>query len=156
MKGACGFGMCLIASGSEVGKPAEVFPYGTLVNIVDWDQEDSGLLTIATQGVQKFRIVSSAANAEGLLIAEVEMLPFEEKVPVPAEYRRLPELLKHALDQVGALLEYKDPDFEDAVWVSSRLIELLPMSVSERHDLVATVDPVERLSGLLGIIDSQL
>jgi len=42
-----GFGVCLIKAGAEVGDTAVPLAYGTLVDIVDWDQDDSGLLTIS-------------------------------------------------------------------------------------------------------------
>ena len=152
LKGDQLFGICLIADGAEVGTPAKTFAYGTLVKIVDWDQEDTGLLVIVAEGKQRFRIASSAANADGLLVGDVELLPAEHKVAIPAEYVELAELLRRALDQVGPLLEYTGVDFSDAVWVSSRLVELLPMTVSQRHELVAMSDSVERLSVLHGIV----
>lgn len=154
MKCDDGFGLCLISNGSEVGV-AETFACGTLVDIIDWDQEDSGLLVIVTRGVQRFRIVDSNANAEGLLTGEVELLPLDEKTAIPASYQSLADLLQRALEQVRPLLAYTESDFTDAGWVSSRLTELLPMPVADRHDLVALNDPIERLSVLLEIVEGQ-
>ncbi len=155
MKSGDGFGLCLISNGSEVGAAAETFACGTLVDIIDWDQEDSGLLVIVTRGVQRFRIIDSSANAEGLLTGEVELLPLDEKISIPANYQSLADLLQRALEQVRPLLAYTDSDFTDATWVSSRLTELLPMPVVDRHDLVAMNDPIERLSVLLEIVEGQ-
>ena len=103
---------------------------------------------IVTEGVQKFRIVSTRVASDNLLLGEVELLPLEKKTPVPAHLVHLAELLKQALHQVGPLVNYTDGDFDDAVWVSGRLVELMPMPAGLRHDLVALDDPVERLSVL--------
>lgn len=152
MKSDSGFGICLIASGTEVGAVAETFAYGTLVKIVDWSREDSGLLLIVTQGIQRFCITESTTNAAGLLVGEVEMLPLDKRIAIPSKYRELANLLQRALQQTGPLVDSTDSNFTDASWVSNRLIELLPMSAVERNDLVAMHDPLERLSVLQAII----
>ena len=149
------FGICLIEKGSEVGELSTPYPYGTRVHIVDWDVDDSGLLMIVTQGVQRFRTVDTSVTADGYLLGEVELLSVEQEAPVPPEYSGLAELLQRALENVGPLMEYKASDFTDAVWVSSRLVELLPMSAAERHDFVAIGDPLERLAMLQLYIDKQ-
>ena len=74
---------------------------------------------------------------------------------MPPEYSGLSQLLQRALENVGPLMEYKESDFADAVWVSSRLVELLPMSAAERHDFVSIGDPIERLAALQVLIDKQ-
>ena len=149
------FGICLIEKGSEVGKLSTPYPYGTRVHIIDWDVDDSGLLMIVTRGEQRFRTVDTSVTPDGYLLGEVELLSMEQETSVPPEYSGLAELLQRALENVGPLMEYKASDFTDAVWVSSRLVELLPMSASERHDFVAIGDPVERLAMLQLYIDKQ-
>ncbi len=155
LKGDSEFGICLIDSGSEVGSVATPYPFGTLVKIVDWDREDSGLLVIVVQGMQRFRIVSSAAAADMLLVGEVELLPMEKKIPVPVKYQGLSDLLKRAVDQLRPFLDHTDTDFSDASWLSCRLVELLPMSESARHELVAMEDPIERLAILHDYVEQK-
>lgn len=155
LKNETGFGVCLIASGGEVGPGAVTYPYGTLVKIVDWDRDESGLFTIVSCGEQRFRTVSTSVSDEGLLLGDVELLPLESNTPVPAEYAELAQLLQRALENVGPLMDYKDSDFADAVWVSNRLVELLPMSASLRHEFVSMGDCVERLAALQDIINKQ-
>ena len=155
LKAGTDFGICLIESGSEVGQLASPYPYGTRVQIVDWDLDDSGLLMIVTLGVQRFRTVGTVVTADGYLSGEVELLAIEEETAVPPCYSPLSQLLQRALENVGPLMEYKEADFADAVWVSNRLVELLPMSAAERHDFVSIGDPVERLAELQKYIDKQ-
>ena len=155
LKAGSDFGICLIETGSEVGQLASPYPYGTRVQIVDWDLDDSGLLMIVTLGVQRFRTVRTTVTADGYLSGEVELLAIEEETPVPPGHTALSQLLQRALENVGPLMEYKESDFSDAVWVSYRLVELLPMSAAERHDFVSIGDPVERLAELQKYIDKQ-
>ncbi len=152
LKQGTGFGVCLIKQGSEVGPTPSTFPYGILIEIVDWDRDDSGLFLIVTQGVQKFRTISTKINQSGLMEGEVEMLPLEQKTFIPARYLELAELLHRALENVGPLLDYTEADFTDAVWVSGRLVELLPMTAELRHEMVAIDDPLERLEALQNFI----
>ena len=150
------FGICLIETGSEVGQLASPYPYGTRVQIVDWDLDESGLLMIVTQGVQRFRTVNTSVSEDGYLLGEVELLSIEQEATLPQKFCGLSQLLQRALKNVGPLIEYKETDFEDAVWVSYRLVELLPMSAEERHDFVAIGDPLERLAALQEFIDRQV
>lgn len=141
-----GFGVCLIKEGGEVGAAAVPFAFGTLVDIVDWDQDDSGLLTISALGSQKFRITDTDYSKSGLLNGNVELLPAEVSVPVPEELQHLQDTMQQILDQVGPAIEYDNPQLQDALWLGSRFVELLPMSTDMRHELLSTDDPVDRLA----------
>lgn len=153
-KNQSGFGIC-IAKDDVAPSTTEPYSCGTLIEITDWDQDENGLLLIVTEGVQKFRIISTRVTQDDLLTGEVELLPLEKKTPVPANLVHLAELLKRALHQVGPLVNYTEGDFEDAVWVSGRLVELMPMSARLRQDLCELDDPVERLIALEKFIGTE-
>ncbi len=152
LKQNAGFGVCLIKEGAEVGPTPLIFPFGILIEIIDWDRDDSGLFLIVTQGVRKFRTISTTVDDSGVMIGEVELLPLEQKTAIPARYSELAELLHRALESVGPLLDYTEADFTDAVWVGGRLVELLPMATEYRHELLAIDDPLQRLDALLTFI----
>jgi Lon protease-like protein len=143
-----GFGVCLIKAGAEVGDTAVPLAYGTLVDIVDWDQDDSGLLTISALGKQKFRIIDTEKTKSGLLIGTVELLPFELNAPVPAELHHLQDTMQQILDQVSPSIEYTEPALDDALWLGSRFVELLPMSAEMRHELLSMDNPIDRLTAV--------
>jgi len=143
-----GFGVCLIKEGAEVGGTAVPHAYGTLVEIIDWDQDDSGLLTISALGQKKFRITETHTNKAGLLTGIVELLPAEVSSPVPQELHHLLDTMRQILSQVGSSIEYEQPALEDSLWLGSRFVELLPMSTNMRHDLLSMDDPLERLSSV--------
>lgn len=143
-----GFGVCLIKEGAEVGGMASPHAYGTLVEIVDWDQDDNGLLTITALGVTKFRITDTLANKSSLLTGTVELLPDEVSTPVPVELQHLQNTMLQILSQVSQSIEYEQQELDDSVWLGSRFVELLPMSADMRHELLSMDDPIERLSAV--------
>jgi len=140
LKTDSGFGICLSADGRETSPSGQIYPYGTLIKIVDWDMDESGF--------------SSSLSDTGLLHGDIELLPIEEKSVIPTEFQGLAELLQRALDNMGPLLDYTEADFTDAVWVGGRLVELLPMSSEMRHELISMSDPVDRLRVLQNFINA--
>src|SRR6185503_19392245 len=72
MKSGTPFGVCLIHEGSEVGAPAVPRSVGCTATITDWDMQQLGVLNLRTRGERRFRILSSGANKQGLISAEVQ------------------------------------------------------------------------------------
>lgn len=143
-----GFGVCLVKEGAEVGRAAVPYPCGTFVRIIDWDQDDSGLLLIVAQGERKFRIVETNVDKTALLTGTVEILPEESTSSVPAELSYLRDTLEQILDQVSSSVHYADRQLNDALWVGSRFVELLPLSAGLRHELLSMDQPLQRLSAI--------
>ncbi len=154
LKKQSSFGICLIADCKEAGTPASVLPYGTLVEIIDWDSDENELLIIVTQGVQLFRTINTMLNPNGLLMGEVELLPPAQNVTIPAQYSDIVELLRQALLNLGPLVDYTAADFKESVWVSNRLVEALPMSPEARLALMIIDDPLEQLDALQKFINN--
>ena len=75
------FGICLIAEGAEVGAPAQPHAVGTEARIVAWDMTQPGILNITVRGEDRFRVLTSEADREGLLHARVEPLSVEATLP---------------------------------------------------------------------------
>ena len=71
MKTDSPFGVLLIKEGSEDG-PATTYEVGTLARITDWYQGSDGLLGITALGEQRFRLISSRREADGLNVGEIE------------------------------------------------------------------------------------
>src|SRR5262245_37563064 len=59
------FGVCLIASGREVGTPALPHSVGTLARIDSWDMPQLGLLHVQCRGSERFRILSKRVEGNG-------------------------------------------------------------------------------------------
>lgn len=129
------FGVCMIKHGAETGPAAEPQEVGTLARIVQCDLERPGILQIVARGEERFRVRTSAARKDQLLVADVEPLPALDG-PMPAQHTRLTEALRHVLEQAGAEAWFPPARWEDAAWVSGRLVELLPLPLGLKQALL--------------------
>jgi len=148
------FGVCLISKGVDTGQPAHPYPIGTLSRIIDFDIDDSRLLTVIVAGIQQFRIERVKETETGVQIGVVELLPTETASPLPREYSELSELLQRVLESTLSNQNYTENNLQDSVWVSNRLIELLPITADSRHDLIDLGSPLERLSELQRLVNN--
>ena len=147
------FGVLLIRDGGETG-PATTYNIGTLARITDWYQGSDGLLGITAIGEQRFRLIASERQDDGLNIGEVEVLDNEPTTPLPDEYHEMAAILAGVLDDLGRLYESLDRHFDDASWVTSRFVEILPIDLEEKQRCLEQSDPVERLRIVRKLLDS--
>lgn len=138
------FGVLLIREGGETG-PATTYSIGTLARITDWYQGSDGLLGVTAIGEQRFRLLSSERLASGLNVGEIEILPDEPSMPMPEEYRAMSEILEDVLDDLGRLYESLERRMDDAGWVTSRFVEILPIDLEEKQRCLEESDPANRL-----------
>ena len=138
------FGVLLIREGGEVGD-ATTYEVGTLARIIDWYQGSDGLLGVTARGEQRFRLISSHREADGLNVGEIEILPEEADVPLPEEYRPMATILAGVLDDLGRLYEDLERRLDDAGWVTNRFVEILPIDLEEKQLCLEQSDPAERL-----------
>lgn len=152
LKADTGFGVVGIRSGSETG-PAEMYAVGTSVDIVNWYQDEDGLLAIMTIGRARFRIDSVDRRPDGLYVGRIRPLAGEPAAPLPDAHDRLAVFLEHAMREVASHYRDIEMHLEDATWVGCRLAELLPLDISIKQELLELEDPVERLERLGPMLD---
>jgi len=138
------FGVVLIREGGETG-PAKMHQIGTLARIVDWYQGSDGLLGVTAIGEQRFRLLSSHRQHDGLNVGEVELLDDEPATPLPDEYQEMATILAGVLDDLGRLYESLERRMDDAGWVTSRFVEILPIDLEQKQRCLEQSNPVERL-----------
>ncbi len=147
-KEGTGFGICLISDGSEVGKAAEIYSFGTLVEITFWENRKDGLLGISVKGERKFKVLKKSVTKNELLIADVELIEAEPDTTMPEQYLPMVNVLKKifaALQHPYITLPKK---YDDASWVGSRLSELLPLPMQKKQQLLELNEPMGRLAML--------
>ena len=144
MKSDSPFGVLLIRDGQEAG-PATTHDVGTLANITDWYQGSDGLLGVTALGGQRFRLLSGRQQSDGLNIGEIEAIPPEQAMALPDEYASLRKILEGVLDDLGRLYESLERRFDDAVWVTYRLVEILPLELEEKQQFLESSDTAARL-----------
>ncbi len=142
------FGVCLIRRGNETGRPADPHLIGTTARIVDWSQGADGLLGLLALGEQRFRIVEAEAARNGLLWGEVELLENSPGVRLPEQPPELLRMLDDILRLPGLGYEHVQRDPGNALWLSCRLAEILPLDLAQRQQLLELDDPLERLRAL--------
>jgi Lon protease-like protein len=154
LRGENRFGVVAIRQGAEVGE-ATTYDAGTSAEIVDWSREPGGLLTILAHGRDAFSVDATRREADGLYVGRVRWLEALPPQPLPSEHAALGELLRRLSDALP-LYRALPAAFDDAVWVGSRLVEILPLALPLKQSLLETRDAnlrLERLAAALRTTD---
>ncbi len=148
------FGVVALRQGQEVrqaGAPAEqLHSVGTLASITQMDTPQPGLITLECHGDQRFRIRSSRMLPHGLWVADVDLLPQDQPLPIPPHLQAAAQ----TLTQVQAALlqrsppaqeQHQGPHKDDCGWVANRWCELLPIPLELKQQLMELDSPLVRL-----------
>jgi hypothetical protein len=149
------FGVCLIHEGAEVGTPAVPEGVGCLAKILDWDMQQQGILNLRTHGSQRFRILARETSPQGLISADVELIPPDVRIAVPEKFASCARLLEMVVLDQGKPVFAEPHAFDDAAWVSYRLTEILPVPLVAKQKLLELFDSVARLSILQRFLESR-
>ena len=139
-----GFVIALIEHGDETAPDPEIFPTGVEVEISDWGQGENGLLNIVVRAVAKVTVVMNWSRDDHLMMGEIRRLPPEPERDLPPEFASMAEMLGRTLKQLGKPYD-EDTRLGDASWVSGRLVELLPLKLERKQELLELDDPLGRL-----------
>ena len=153
MKSDTPFGVLLIKDGDEAGL-ATTYEVGTLAKITDFYQGSDGVLGVTALGLQRFRLLSSGRQPDGLNIGEVELIEAEVFLPVPDKFRQRLAILSNILDDLGLLYEAQPHRYEDAVWVTYRFLEILPVDLDQKQRSLESSDTVARLKLVSELLES--
>jgi len=143
------FGVVQIRTPAETGGSAQLYTRGTLARIVDFNPLPDGLLGITCRGGQRFQIIETQRQTDGLLMAQVQLLPADPVLALPPDYEHLARLLRGVLPQLGSLYSAAEARYDDASWVSCRLAEILPLEPPLKQQMLEGTDPLQRLQELL-------
>jgi uncharacterized protein len=138
------FAIHLIREGVEVGAPAVPETIGTLATIEEWDMPQLGILQVRVVGGLRCRIRETQVNANGLILAQAEMIDDDASRPSHALAVCATFLAKVFAAQ-GADVQQTDLPFDDAFWVGMRLTEMLPMVMPVKQKMLELTDATMRL-----------
>ena len=153
MKADTPFGVLLIKDGKETG-PSATHEVGTLAKITDFYQGSDGLLGITALGGQRFRLIANERQHDGLNIGNVELIEREAPMLLPEEYRVLPDMLANVLDDLGSLYDSESREYQDAVWVTYRFLEILPIDLEQKQLSLESSDTAARLKLVVELLES--
>jgi hypothetical protein len=161
------FGVCMItdARTSEVSRTTALAEVGCLARIDAWDMKQLGLLHIRAVGQDRFRLLRTQTQADGLVLGDVELIDPDDDAPVPPEHRPCVDLLSRIMDDLRIQFEERriaedapdqdaalaQPPFaepfhmDSSAWVSNRLCEVLPVPLKAKQRLMELTDAPTRL-----------
>ena len=142
------FGVCLIREGSEVGAPAVPEPVGCLARIAGCDMEEIGILKVIARGMERFRIVDTTVERDGLIVGRTEGLHPEPAVSDSPGLPECADFLEKVIAGIGAARFAEPLRYDDATWVGFRLAEILPLRNDVRQKLLELTDASTRLAVL--------
>ncbi len=150
-----GMGLCLLGKALDGGF-SPLLTVGTRVEIIDFDQLTNGLLTVTMKGVERFRIHSMGVEPDGLLCAEVQILPEWQHAPLQPEQHILAEKLGQLFNEhPNYAAYYPTPHWADACWVVQRWLEVLPLEAEEKFNLMVSNDYHDALHFLLQAVQEE-
>lgn len=148
MKSDSGIGVILIQEGHESGNAARVHELGTMSFISYWHKRNDGMLGITLTGEQRFRVLSTEVKTNQLTIAEVELLPMFDIPDKGYDSKLFVKLLKQIIAQLEPPYTTMEKHYDDIDWVSARLIEVLPLRLSDKQNMLSMSDVSERVDYL--------
>lgn len=148
------FGVCLIRDGAEVGAPATPEDIGCAARIVHWDMQQLGMLQIVAQGGRRFRVRATRIRDDGLVVADIELLPDEAEAPVPESLAECRRLLERVVAEHGERLFARPFRLDSSAWVSARLAEVLPLPAATKQTLLE-MDGLRRLQAVQKLLAQQ-
>jgi hypothetical protein len=132
---------------------------GTLAQIEDFDPVQPALYMTKSFGTQRFKLLNSSQESNGLWLGEVELLDNDPVTPIAKEHQGVVKLLNEIISVIQSEDLLGDAPFkkpfrvDDCGWVSNRLAELLPISLAQKNHLLSQTNPRIRLDLITEIIE---
>ncbi len=147
------FGVCLIREGHEVGATAVPETIGCLATIERWDMPQLGLFDLVARGGDRFRLLDTHIEKNGLMTGSVERIAAD--APGAEVDPACREVLKLIIERVGAGSFPAPVALDDPVWVSYRLAEILPFGTRVKQGLLEVQDAADRLRKLRALLEKE-
>ena len=126
------FGVVLIHKGEETGVDTDVYSIGTSATISDWEHRADGLLGVTALGMERFEILSTNTQSDGLTLAQIKILEDSNSAEIPEQYQYMLKLLDHISAQAGRI----HADNQSYCEILYQLIYLLPLDVKLKQRLL--------------------
>lgn len=128
---------------------------GTEALIEDVSTLPDGLMGLECRGQRRFRIRSTRARDNGLLIGEVEWIQDQPATAIAPRHGALQSLLRE-IQQHRQLANQVVADADDAVSLGLGLASFLPIDLPRSQQLLEMSDAEQRLDAIMNLVDSQL
>lgn len=146
------FGVVCLRQGRETHRPGEdavkFESVGVLATLDSVDAEQAGILRVRCVGGRRFRATAPRQQADGLWVADAEVLDDDEALAPQPAFLATVKALANAIATLRSqgnepfLSPYR---FDDAGWVANRWCEILPISLAAKQKLLELEDAQTRL-----------
>lgn len=134
------FGVVLIHRGEETGIDTDIYSIGTTATVSDWEHRADGLLGITALGAERFEILSTKTQPDGLALAKIKVLEDVNSNEIPEQYHYMLDLLEHMSAQQGRIRA----DNQGFCEILYQLIYLLPLETTLKQRLLEIPACVDR------------
>lgn len=148
------FGIALIKEGSEIGS-ASPEKIGCMARIVDWDMPELGILNVKALGLQRFFLLDTWVLESGLRMGKVTRVSVEPPHEMAAKHESCRVILEQIITKLGEENFHMPFIYDDAVWVSYRLAEVLPLKLIVKQQMLEMNDPAARIEILHNFLSQQ-
>lgn len=148
------FGVALIKDGSEIGA-ATTEEVGCVATVIDWDMQELGILNVKALGVERFVIADTWILDSGLMMAKVNRVSAEPATALATKNQTCAQILRQIIERLGTENFNSPLAYDDAVWVSYRLAEVLPLKLLAKQQMLEMNDPAMRIEILHNFLIQQ-
>ncbi|MDV6315012.1 LON peptidase substrate-binding domain-containing protein [Idiomarina sp. HP20-50] len=130
-----------------------LLPYATTVKIIDFEPRDDGLLGITVEGKNRVRIDEHWSEKDKLRFGKIEYLENWPELSLDANANKLKTRLQEAFETYPELSELlPDLGYEKLDWICSRWLEILPLDVYTKQELIRSENCLKAKEYLLDLI----
>ncbi|MBU3736935.1 MAG: peptidase S16 [Methylobacterium sp.] len=159
------FGL-VAAMSAPAQRKSEGLPFhriGTRLEIIEADVIELGMMHIRCRAEQRFRVLGAQQQGDGLWLGEVEDLPEESALDIPADLESTGSFLKQLMESLveqgveeSQLPFLKPYRFDDCAWVSGRWCEILAIPLGDKQRMLELDSPLVRLELVNDWIEAEL
>lgn len=152
-----------IVESNDLDKPPLL---GTLAYIIDFDKVDPMILLIAVKGGDRFKVLHTHTQSNGLLRADVELLPSPIHTVLNEADEACVMLLKRIIEELET--QHKEAtesgqrtfcfpiekpyQFNDKAWIAHRFAEMMPISLKHKQLILSLPDAQARLDWVINFL----
>jgi uncharacterized protein len=143
--------------------------FGTLATIVDFDMLEPTILLIAAKGGERFKVLHTHTQLDGLLRADVTVLPSPIANTLDDPDQACVLLLKRIIEELE--VQHKDAaeagqrtfcfpiekpyQFDDTAWIAHRFAEIMPISLKHKQLILSLPDAQARLNWVVEFLKTK-
>ncbi|HAD49198.1 MAG: hypothetical protein CMF12_07925 [Idiomarina sp.] len=147
------FVICMFDPNQSKETENYILPFGTAVQIIDFEMLDDGFLGITVEGKDRVHIHDHHVESDGLNLGHVERLPAWPNKALSSDKIVLKERLEEIFQVYPELANlYQDERFDELSWLCQRWLEILPLDVHAKQQLIKADNPLEVSEYLLQLV----